>query len=285
MELDQLAGYTGLPLSQSHRLLDFETAVVDTLETFPPQQVLRVAGSAPYPGMGITLEPRIYIQQPDFWGIEVVGILLELQPPRRTPYAVELELSGSVGTQGIEVVGASRSQRITLTGGENPGRTTVRLRGVVRDPGDWPLRGVAVRADPVGDELPESLATVTDAEGRYSMALARPGRYRVSARADGYTATVTETDISEEIAGRVDFFLAPAATLRPTNEQADVETEEPVPELNGRGEQVGGSEQTEGEAPADVVEGADDAEAGQRKTGAAGTRGRRTPGRNSTGKS
>ena len=283
MDLDQLADYAGLPLSQSHRLLDFETAVVDTRETLPPQRVLRVTGTAPYPGMRITLDPRIHLDRPDFWGVEVVGVLVEPHPPRPTRYSVELELSGPTGTRGIEVVGAGRAQRITLAGDEDAGRPRVRLRGVVRDPGDWPLDGVSVRADPVGDELGPDVRTRTDAEGRYSITLARPGHYRVSAQADGYGATVTETDVSEDVAGRVDFFLAPALAAAPSVQQPDAPTEEPVPvpELDGDGsdgEGVGGSEQTEDESPADAVEGADDAGVGRR---GAGARGRRAGGRSS----
>lgn len=282
MELDQLAVYTGLPLSQSHRLLDFETAVIDIRETFPPQQVLRVTGTAPYPAMRITLEPRTYIRQPEFWGVEVVGVLLEPQSPRRTPYTVELALSGFAGTQGIEVVGASRAQQITLAGDENPGRPKVRLRGVVRDSGDWPLRGVSVRADLVGDELAAGVVTTTDAEGRYAVTLAGPGRYRISARADRYAATVTETEVGEDVAGRADFFLAPTADLRPTPEESDLDSEEPAPEPGPDGQdQVGGSGQTRGDQPADVVDGVDDAEAGQRTTSATGGRSRRTTGRSS----
>lgn len=287
MELDLLADYTGLPLSQSHRLIDFGTAVVDTRETFPPQHVVRVTGTAPYPAMRITLEPRTYIHQPDFWAIEVVGVLPpEPQPPRPTPYTAELELAGPMGTQGIEVVGARRTERIALVAGGNPERPTVRLRGVVRDSGDWPLCGVsvrAVRADRAGAEPAAGVAITTDAEGRYSMTLAGPGRYRVSAQPDGHAGTVTETDVSEDVAGRVDFFVAPAAAPRPMLGQPDVRTGSPAPEHDGHDEPAGG-ERTAGEPPADAVEGADDTGDGRRRTGGTGARGRRATGRGSGAK-
>ena len=62
--------------------------------------------------VNVDLVPRVYIRQRDYWGIEVVGMLpggFEL--PAEAPYVVSLPLAGIVGTEGIEVIGATRSER------------------------------------------------------------------------------------------------------------------------------------------------------------------------------
>ena len=65
------------------------------------------------------LSPVIYIRQPEYWEIEVQGCQRGLGLPVLTPYTVALRLGGTIGTKGVEVVGATRSQRIDV-----PGRPT-----------------------------------------------------------------------------------------------------------------------------------------------------------------
>jgi hypothetical protein len=108
----QLREHQGLPQSEACRLIDFEEAEIVTLEIFPPQQVLVVSGTKPYRNMEVTLRPRTYIRQPEYWGIEVVGCLPGLGLPALAPYTVSIRLSGFMGTEGIEVVGATRSEKI-----------------------------------------------------------------------------------------------------------------------------------------------------------------------------
>jgi hypothetical protein len=72
---EQLRAYQDLPKPGSLRLIDFERTEIVTLESFPPQFVLRVAGTKPFLNMEVELVPLVFIQQPEYWGIEVVGHL------------------------------------------------------------------------------------------------------------------------------------------------------------------------------------------------------------------
>lgn len=115
MSEQQLRVHQDLPKAESRRLLDFERAQILTLESFPPQFVLRVTGTKPFLNMEVQLEPLVFIQQPEFWGIEVVGSLPGgIGLPALGPYDVSIPLSGITGTRGIEVIGASRTKRIRV---------------------------------------------------------------------------------------------------------------------------------------------------------------------------
>jgi hypothetical protein len=75
MNAQAMEGYESLPKAGSYRLLDFEWAEVAALESFPPRFLLRVGGTKPYANMSVDLSPLVYIRQPEYWGIEVVGRL------------------------------------------------------------------------------------------------------------------------------------------------------------------------------------------------------------------
>ena len=111
---DQLNDYIELPPAVSFRRLDFDSATIITLRSFPPQFILRVSGTLPYATMKAELVPLVYIQQPEYWGIEVVGSLRGIALPVETPYAVSLPLTGFIGSLGIEVIGASRSEQFDI---------------------------------------------------------------------------------------------------------------------------------------------------------------------------
>ena len=114
MNEQQIKDYQRLPQSEACRLIDFEEVDVLTLEIFPPQHVLIVSGTKPYLNMEVSLRPRTYIQQPEYWGIEVVGCLPGFGLPALAPYTVSIRLAGFMGTKGIEVIGATRSEKIEL---------------------------------------------------------------------------------------------------------------------------------------------------------------------------
>ena len=114
-EEQQLRAYQDLPKPDSQRLIDFERTEILTLESFPPQLVLRVTGTKPYLNMEVQLVPLVFVRQPEFWGIEVVGRLPSgIGLPALAPYDISIPLSGITGTKGIEVIGATRSKRIEL---------------------------------------------------------------------------------------------------------------------------------------------------------------------------
>ncbi|HSF39102.1 MAG TPA: hypothetical protein VLT87_04865 [Thermoanaerobaculia bacterium] len=101
------------PVSESSRLIDFETTEV-IQGIVPDRYILIVSGMKPYLNMDVSLIPRIYIRQPEYWGIEVVGTLKGIGLPVLAPYHVSLPLDGVIGTQGIEVIGANRSERFDV---------------------------------------------------------------------------------------------------------------------------------------------------------------------------
>ena len=115
MNAQPIEDYESLPKSGSYRLLDFEWAEVVTLESFPPQYLLRVGGTKPYANMRVDLSPLVYVRQPECWGIEVVGRLRGgILLPAEVPYEVSLPLSGITGTRGVEVIGASHSEKLEV---------------------------------------------------------------------------------------------------------------------------------------------------------------------------
>jgi hypothetical protein len=114
MDEAQLQTFRTMPAATSFRLLDFEHAEVITLESFPPQFVLTVSGTKPCVNTHVELVPVIYIRQPEYWTIEVVGSLRGIGLPALAPYTVLIPLAGTIGTRGIEVAGATRSERFGI---------------------------------------------------------------------------------------------------------------------------------------------------------------------------
>src|SRR5262245_5533581 len=104
------------PLDTHCHTIDFESAKVFTSQTMPPRHVLIVRGEKPYLNMQVKLIPLVYIRQPEYWGIEVVGCLPDVGLPAVAPYVVKLDLDGTIGTHGIEVIGATRSEKIDIPG-------------------------------------------------------------------------------------------------------------------------------------------------------------------------
>ncbi|TCK20608.1 hypothetical protein [Pseudonocardia endophytica] len=102
------------PPASSSRLVDFNGAVIITLRSFPPQFVLRVDGTVPYESVQVELVPLVYVQRPDYWGIEVVGTMRGPCVAGTTPYLATLPLARTTGTLGIDVIGATRTERIDL---------------------------------------------------------------------------------------------------------------------------------------------------------------------------
>ena len=115
MDEEQLREWEALPKPSSCRLVDFDQAQIVTLRSFPPQYVLHVNGIKPYLNMQVDLVPLVYIQQPEYWGIEVVGCLPGgIGLPATAPYTAWINLSAITGTEGIEVIGARRSERLEV---------------------------------------------------------------------------------------------------------------------------------------------------------------------------
>jgi hypothetical protein len=139
-----------LPPAESWRRINFERAEVLTLESDPPQYLLTVSGTKPYLNMEVQLAPLVYIRQPEYWGIEVVGRLPGVGLPTVSGYTVSLPLAGSIGSNGIEVIGAERTELIDVPPADQqlgtcrdwsavhdrqpPGPSVLRVSGICRFP-------------------------------------------------------------------------------------------------------------------------------------------------------
>ena len=112
----QVAKFEALSQPTSSRLIDFNQ---DKIEVHPGivngTYILIVRGNAPYLNMKVNLVPLVYIKQPKYWGIEVIGTLLgRFGLPALEPYTATLSLNGTIGTEGIEVIGANGSEKIQV---------------------------------------------------------------------------------------------------------------------------------------------------------------------------
>jgi hypothetical protein len=96
--------------------LDFRKAVVVPGEA-PGSLVLKVSGDKPRDARGgapVRLTPLSYQAQPEFWKVEVLWDAAEANVPFVTPFSVSLSLDQVRGSKGIEVVGQTRSQKISF---------------------------------------------------------------------------------------------------------------------------------------------------------------------------
>ncbi|HEV7764242.1 MAG TPA: hypothetical protein VGQ76_04505 [Thermoanaerobaculia bacterium] len=102
------------PASESVRLISFDEAKV--VPGFIPETwILIVSGTKPCINMEVKLIPRIYVKQPEYWGIEVTGILPGgICLTATAPYSVALPLDSVLGTKGIEVIGANKKEQIAV---------------------------------------------------------------------------------------------------------------------------------------------------------------------------
>lgn len=101
------------------RLIDFERAEVITPMIYPPQPRLVVTGFKPHPDVEVTLVPLMYVSQPTYQGIQVVATATSggphvSQPIANVAYTVELDLQGRCGSEGVEVIGETKTQQIAV---------------------------------------------------------------------------------------------------------------------------------------------------------------------------
>lgn len=107
------------PIPSSVRIINFTKARI--VPGFLPRTwILIVTGTKPCLNMTVRLSPLIYIRQPEYWGIEVIGSLPGFCLPVSAPYTVSIPLGGITGTRGIEVIGANKRQKIVVPGASGP---------------------------------------------------------------------------------------------------------------------------------------------------------------------
>lgn len=106
--------FLSAPAAESVRLIPFDEAEVRP-GFVPNTWILIVSGTKPCINMEVRLIPRIYIRQPEYWGIEVTGILPGgICLTATAPYTVSLPLDGILGTKGIEVIGSNKQEEIDV---------------------------------------------------------------------------------------------------------------------------------------------------------------------------
>ena len=106
--------FESLPCAQACRRVDFDCVEVCEA-TRIGGRLLLVSGITHWADLRVTLEPFTYREMPDFWVIEVVGRLVGRGLPALVDFCAALPLEGIQGRQGIEIVGATKSQRRILS--------------------------------------------------------------------------------------------------------------------------------------------------------------------------
>ncbi len=84
MQESDLKRFESLPHSTSCRLIDFDDVRV-VPGIVPKSFILIVSGTKPWVTMKVDLHPLIYIRQPEYWGIEVVGCQSGIGHANRAP--------------------------------------------------------------------------------------------------------------------------------------------------------------------------------------------------------
>ncbi len=99
------------PPANTARLLDFTNAEIRpgfVNDTF----FLVVSGKKPYINMEVKLIPFMYVMQPDYWEIEVVGLLPPIDLPTEDSYTASIPIDNILGKNGIEIIGATKRQKL-----------------------------------------------------------------------------------------------------------------------------------------------------------------------------
>lgn len=116
--LDQEKDFEKLPNASSCRKIDFDEDKVEVRPGFINDTwFLIVSGIKPYSNMKVELMPVMYVRKPEYWGIEVVGCIPGIGKQKPTPYTVFIPIDGVIGTEGIEVVGASKNKKLKVPPG------------------------------------------------------------------------------------------------------------------------------------------------------------------------
>lgn len=101
--------FESLPCALAYRRIDFD--LIELREPSRGGRLLLVSGITQWADLRVTLEPMAYHETPDFWVIEVVGRLTATGLPALVDFCVALPLDSFQGRRGIEVAGATKSER------------------------------------------------------------------------------------------------------------------------------------------------------------------------------
>lgn len=97
------------------KLIDFDDDKIELREGIVRNTwFLHVGGTQPYYNMRVELVPLMYVKQPEYWEIQLVGTLLEVGLPATKPFNVALLLGPFIGKKGIEVVGGTKRKKLDI---------------------------------------------------------------------------------------------------------------------------------------------------------------------------
>jgi hypothetical protein len=108
-----LEAFNQRPAAEACRRIDFENVRI-VPGIVPDTWFAVVSGTKPWITMDVDLVPLIYIEQPEYWGIEVIGCNSGIGLPTEAPYSETISLGGIRGTKGVEIMGATRSERFEV---------------------------------------------------------------------------------------------------------------------------------------------------------------------------
>jgi hypothetical protein len=78
--------------------------------------VLKVTGEAPYAGMTLEVRPVVYVMQPDYWLMSLVGCLPHgtVAAAVTTPFSAVIDVHGSVGRKGVDLSSDPKAKQLRL---------------------------------------------------------------------------------------------------------------------------------------------------------------------------
>jgi len=113
--------FESLPCARACRRVDFDFIEVREAARGGASRLLLVSGVKSWADLRVTLEPLPYREMPEFWVIEVVGRLTASGLPALVDFCVALPLETVQGCKGIEIVGATKSERRVLNANAGTG--------------------------------------------------------------------------------------------------------------------------------------------------------------------
>jgi hypothetical protein len=107
--------FESLPYAEACRRVDFDYVEIREASRSDRGRLLLVSGVKAWADLRVSLEPVPCRQMPDFRVIEVVGRLTASGLPALVDFCVALPLASLQGRKGIEIVGATKSERRVLS--------------------------------------------------------------------------------------------------------------------------------------------------------------------------
>ena len=112
--------FDSLPFAQACRRVDFDFVEVREPALAGGSRLLLVSGVKAWADLRVTLEPLPCRETPEFRVIEVVGRLTGPGLSAFVDFSAALPLEAVLGSRGIEIVGATKSERRLLRPNSEP---------------------------------------------------------------------------------------------------------------------------------------------------------------------